>query len=120
MVNVDKERLRQAFFNLIDNAVKFSNKSGLVDIEYKTDNDNFFFSVKDVGRGIPDNQKARIFEKFFRASNVISTGPSGTGLGLHIARAIIEIYGGKIWFESKEKRGSIFYITLPLKIIKKH
>jgi two-component system sensor histidine kinase VicK len=70
--------------------------------------------VKDNGYGIPKNQQTSIFKKLFRADNVKSTKVEGTGLGLYVAKAVIEAFNGQIWFESEENLGSKFYLTLPL------
>lgn len=71
-------------------------------------------AIKDSGMGIPKRQKEKVFKKFFRADNVVETGLTGTGLGLYISRAIIELSGGKIWFISEEGKGSTFFFTLPI------
>ncbi len=69
---------------------------------------------KDTGYGIPKQQQAKVFTKMFRGSNIVLVEPAGTGLGLYIAKAIINKSGGDIWFESEEGKGTSFYIKLPL------
>jgi Signal transduction histidine kinase len=72
------------------------------------------FEVKDNGVGIPASEQGKLFERFFRGSNVSKLDPGGgTGLGLYIAKAIIEQSGGKIWFDSKENEGTTFFATFP-------
>ena len=73
------------------------------------------FSVKDTGIGIPTSQHNRVFGRFFRADNAVKTETEGTGLGLFIAKNIIEAHSGKIWFESQEGEGTTFYFVLPIK-----
>jgi len=73
------------------------------------------FSISDNGVGIPDKDKKKIFKKFFRAGNTMKLQTSGTGLGLFIAKAVIESHKGSIWFVSEEGEGTTFYFTLPIK-----
>ncbi|MFA5130330.1 MAG: ATP-binding protein [Patescibacteria group bacterium] len=110
---VDPEKLHRVFYNLISNAVKYSKPRGRVELECKIGPELVTFSVKDYGYGIPDRQKGRVFERFFRADNVITKVAEGTGLGLYIIKQIIEMHGGKIWFESSEGMGTTFYFTIP-------
>ncbi len=113
-VVVDPEKIKLVLQNLIDNAIKYNHEEGKVMIALKKEEDNLLVSVKDTGMGIPTNQQKRIFTKFFRAANVMKTDAEGSGLGLYINKELIEAHGGKIWFESVEKKGSSFYFSLPL------
>ena len=109
----DSTKLRGLFQNLIENAVKYTPSGGTVQIS-STEEDKFIsIVVKDSGIGIPDNQKDQIFSKFFRAPNALKTQTVGSGLGLFIAKEIVERHGGKIWFESKINEGTTFFINLP-------
>ena len=72
-------------------------------------------AVQDTGMGIPKEEQERIFEQFFRATNVRKLGTMGTGLGLYLAKNIVEAHGGRIWFVSQEHEGSDFRIALPLR-----
>jgi len=108
----DAEHIRQVFQNLISNAIKYSNENGIVEIGYKPDKKDVTFFIKDDGIGIPLGQQKRVFEKFFRADNVITKETSGTGLGLYIANAIVKGHGGKIWFKSKLGVGTTFYFSI--------
>jgi len=112
--NADQEKIREVFKNLISNAVKYTSQGGHVSVGFSRTDDEMQFSVKDDGIGIPKDQQKKIFEKFFRASNVGRVEAEGTGLGLYIAKAIIEGHGGRIWFESEEGKGTRFFFSLPL------
>ncbi len=113
IINIDADNIRQVFSNLINNAIKYSKNRGLVEIGWKSKNGEIIFWVKDKGIGIPNGQQDRVFEKFFRSDNAAKQETDGTGLGLYIAKTIIEAHGGKIWFESEEGKGSKFYFSLP-------
>ena len=101
--------------NLIDNAIRYSKKGGEIEIWLKERSDKIYFEIKDNGVGIPEADKKHIFKKFFRAENSLKKKTWGSGLGLYIAKTIIEKSGGKIWFDSKEGQGTAFYFTLPIK-----
>ena len=112
---IDKEKLGYAVSNLIDNAIKYNVKNGevIVGLERLKDRPYILISVKDTGVGIPVEQINKIFTKFFRAENAIKIAPEGSGLGLFIARNIIQRHGGDIWAESELNRGTTFYFTIP-------
>jgi len=114
-VEVDKEKIILAIQNVIDNAIRYTPKGGRVTVSLKRANMKIELSVKDTGVGIPKDQQDRVFSKFFRAANVIRLETEGSGLGLFIAKNIIEAHGGKVWFESEENKGTTFYFTLPVK-----
>jgi len=111
-LNVDPEKIRQVFGNLLSNSVKYSHEGGIVTIGVTTDDKTSTFSIKDTGLGIPANQQNRVFEKFFRADNVQTKDTDGTGLGLYVVKAIVEGHGGTLRFESKENMGTTFYVSL--------
>lgn len=117
LANFDQEKLSFVVQNLIDNAIKYTNTGGKVIIEITKDQPRgeMRLCVKDSGIGIPRDEASKIFSKFFRASNAKTSATEGTGLGLNIAKNIIEKHCGKIWFVSQEHQGTAFYITLPLK-----
>ncbi|MBI4837163.1 MAG: HAMP domain-containing histidine kinase [Candidatus Portnoybacteria bacterium] len=114
LVKMDKEKINIALTNLIANAINYTLPGGKVAIKLSSGAGNVEFSVQDNGVGIPEAEKERIFTKFFRASNVIKLDTSGTGLGMFITKNIIEAHDGKIWFESKENKGTAFHFTLPI------
>lgn len=112
----DKRRVKMVIENLISNAVKYSVNGGSVEIKAEVKKDFYIVSIKDEGVGIPERQQGHVFEKFFRSDNVIRYQTDGTGLGLYIAKSIVEQSGGKIWFKSKENTGSLFCFSLPKNI----
>lgn len=111
-IKADPDHLGIVFQNLVSNAVKYSPPKGKIAIEMKRQNAHILVKIADNGWGIPAAQQKKIFTKLFRADNVRKRDTEGTGLGLYIARAIVRKSGGKIWFESKEGKGTTFFITL--------
>ncbi len=118
-VNADLNIIRMVFQNLFSNAVKYTPPEGSITLTIKKNGFNILISVTDTGYGIPKDAQPKIFTKMFRADNARVKDPDGTGLGLYIIKETIEKTGGKIWFESKENKGSTFYVTIPLKGMKK-
>jgi len=114
-VNLDEEKIKLAITNLVDNAVNYTLSGGKVFLKAYAKDDVIEIIVKDTGIGIPKDQQARVFSKFFRGANATKVHTSGTGLGLFITKNIIEAHGGKIWFESEEGKGTTFYVQLPIK-----
>ncbi len=113
-VTGDPERIRAVLQNLLENAVKYSRPQGAIAVTLvSTDKAMALVSIKDNGIGIPKDEQEHIFSRFFRAKNAVKVETDGSGLGLYIAKAIIERHGGKIWF-STEERGTTFFFTLPL------
>lgn len=112
----DKEKLYSILTNLVKNAIKYTDKGsiqiGCDLIKYK-DASSLRFFVKDTGIGIAKNKQVEIFERFIQADISYKMVRQGAGLGLSITKAFIEMLGGKIWVESEEGKGSIFYFTLP-------
>jgi len=113
LILMDVEKMKLAIQNLLDNAIRYNRLGGKVIISLEYNKRGIKVSINDTGIGIPKDQQKRVFDKFFRASNVMKMDTEGTGLGLFIAKNIIEAHGGKIYFESKENIGSTFYFTLP-------
>lgn len=111
----DPERLKLVVENLLSNAIKYVVKRGKIEIKIVRRNGSVVFSIRDNGAGIPEEQQRQVFEKFFRSDNIVKYQTEGTGLGLYIAKNIIEQSGGKIWFQSIENVGSVFSFSLPVK-----
>jgi len=112
-VRADEKKLKVVIENLIGNAIKYSKEGGRVEIKIKKEGEKITFSVQDWGVGIPRFQYSRIFEKFFRSKNESQYRTEGAGIGLYLAKAILERCGGKVWFESEIGKGSTFYFSLP-------
>lgn len=118
-ISLDEERLELALNNLLTNAINYTLKGGKVMVSIELGIREVKVTVQDTGVGIPRVEISKLFNKFFRASNVVKMQTTGTGLGLFIVRNIIEKHGGKIWVESEENEGSSFVFTLPLENHKK-
>ncbi|MBS4197129.1 ATP-binding protein [Lederbergia citri] len=110
----DKERLVQVLTNLVSNAIKFSPDGGTVEVTLRNNHNNLVISVRDEGLGISEKDIHTLFQKFKRIDNSERRKIGGTGLGLAISKEIIEQHGGKIWIESKERKGTTVFITLPV------
>jgi len=117
-VKINRQRVKQVFQNLLDNGIKYSSvgDKGKVMVDIENDGKYLRLTVKDNGIGIPKADQGKIFERFSRGSNSTKLDPGGgSGLGLYIAKAVVEQGGGKVWFDSKEGEGTIFYATFPIK-----
>jgi len=111
---IDRDKMRSVFENLVDNAIKYSRNPGKVSVELRRKDGVLECKVEDNGIGLPADEAGQLFSKFFRAKNAREAEPDGNGLGLFIIKGIIELHGGKIWFESKENQGTVFYFTIPI------
>jgi signal transduction histidine kinase len=138
IINLDPRLIKIVFENIISNSIKYTPAGGTVRLDIKKTDRDVLIKISDTGCGIPREQQPKIFTKLFRADNVKKIESIGTGLGLYIARAVIEKSGGKIWFQSpsldlllaegqkntdlpldKRSKGTTFFITIPLKGMKK-
>ena len=119
----DEDRLQQVFYNLIGNAIKFT-ETGTITLAASIHSDNpasakitneemVLVSVSDTGIGIPENKQSLIFQEFEQVDGSISRSFAGTGLGLSISKRLVELHGGSMWVESTEGKGSTFFFTLP-------
>lgn len=109
----DPSMARQAIANVISNAVKYTPSGGSVAFDISVEGDETVFTVKDTGVGIPKGQQYRIYDKFFRGENVVAQETVGSGLGLYVVKTIADLSGGRVWFESVEKKGTTFHLSFP-------
>jgi signal transduction histidine kinase len=116
MVHADADKLRQVMMNFIDNAIFYSRNKGTIIINLEKVKNDVAFTVVDSGIGVPEDEQAKLFTKFFRAKNARQQRPDGTGVGLYLARRVISAHDGKILFSSKEGKGSTFGFRLPLEL----
>ena len=116
-IYADPKLVRMVMQNLLSNAIKYTPDKGNIHMDYSIyKKESILFKISDNGYGIPRQQQGQIFTKFFRADNIRTKITEGTGLGLYIIKMIIDNYGGKVWFESKENKGTTFYMSIPVKI----
>lgn len=113
IIHVDQGKIRFVIQNLIENAIKYSNDGDRVLVTLNENPDYLIVSVKDTGIGIKDEDKSKIFEKFFRSKNAKDKEEIGTGLGLFTSKNIVEKHGGKMTFESNDGQGTTFSVSLP-------
>ncbi len=114
-VETDVQMLSTILDCFISNAINYSSAGEKIVLGAREEADAIVLSVKDGGIGIPKDEQARMFERFYRASNAKDLRPTGTGLGLNIARTLAEKIGAEISFESEENKGSTFYLSIPKK-----
>lgn len=115
IVEVDPRWIKQVFRNILDNAVKYSPDGGLIVIKGEVRSANIVVSISDQGIGISPEDLIPLFEKYFRVRSAATLHIPGTGLGLPIARALVEAHGGRIWVESKVGEGTTIFFSLPHK-----
>jgi PAS domain S-box-containing protein len=109
----DREKVRQVFSILVENALRYSPRGGTVTVGARRKDDTVEVRVVDEGAGIPQAEQQRIFRKFYRAESATRDGAAGTGLGLFIAKELVTAMGGRIWVDSAEGEGSSFAFELP-------
>ncbi len=114
-VEADANKITIALSNLIRNAITFTNEGGHVQITVESVTGHVQVSVKDDGIGIPASDLARVFDRFFQVESHLTRRHTGMGLGLSVAKTMIELHGGRIWVESVEGKGSTFSFLLPLR-----
>ncbi len=114
-VQVDIQGFHSMMFNLIENALKYSDPGSPVQIEILSNKDEIRIEVKDRGIGIPPGERSRIFEQFYRSGHEETRSTKGTGLGLYIVKKMVEYHGWRIDVESNTPKGSNFILRIPLK-----
>ncbi len=126
-VLMDRFMFREVTTNLIANSIRYTNIGGNIKVSFKRDGlsspggsedpDQVLCAVSDDGIGIPDEDKDKIFARFYRAQNAVKKVPDGSGLGLSLVKSFVEKWGGRIWFESQVGKGTTFYFTIPGKSV---
>lgn len=108
---IDAEKIERVFFNLVSNAMKYSPDNSTITVSYFKEGENLILKVADTGEGISREDIASIFDRFFQVDRV---RPRGSGIGLSLAKAFVELHGGNITVESELKKGSVFTVTIPI------
>jgi signal transduction histidine kinase len=115
LLSIDEAKIRQVVMNFIDNAIYYSHEGTTITVELAIEDAQAALRVKDTGIGVPKSEQAHLFSKFYRATNARKQRPDGTGVGLFLAKKVIDAHGGTILFESVEGQGSTFGFRLPVK-----
>lgn len=115
VLQLDENKIRQVMMNFIDNAIYYSPRGSTITVEIAVVDGSATLEVHDKGMGVPDSEQARLFTKFYRASNARKQRPDGTGVGLFLAKKVVDSHGGSLIFESKVGKGSTFGFRLPIK-----
>jgi len=118
LMQLDENKIQQVIMNFSDNAIYYSKENSTIKIKLEIVGDNVEFTVKDTGIGVPNDEQDQLFNKFFRATNARKQRPDGTGVGLFLAKKVIDAHDGQIIFHSTEGKGSTFGFRLPLPKIK--
>ena len=113
-VAIDAEKIERVFFNILSNALKYTPNNGSIKVSYECGADTLTFRVADTGEGISERDLGNIFDRFYQVDRI---HPKGSGIGLSLAKAFVELHGGKISVESVLNKGSVFTVTLPVKHI---
>ncbi len=113
LVTVDREMVKQVVLNLLSNASQYSSENATIIVSIAAKDGHVEVSVKDNGIGIPKEEYSKVYERFFRGRNTTDFQLANGGLGLALTKSLVELWGGKIWFESEENKGTTFYFTIP-------
>lgn len=112
--SVDEVKIREVIMNFLDNAIQYSRPATDIDVRVSLEDGSLVLTVTDHGIGVPRAARPKLFGRFYRAENARAVRPSGTGIGLYVARRVVEAHGGTIIFKSSENRGSTFGLKIPL------
>ncbi len=113
-VTGDRPRIHQVIANLVNNALKYAGERKEADVRIRREDHRAVVEVADRGIGIPEAERAQVFDLYFRATNAGNASAQGLGLGLYISKAIVERHGGEIGVQSQEGKGSTFWFALPI------
>lgn len=113
-VNADRDLIHQVVYNLVDNAVKFTEESGKISFRIKTESKKMIFTITNTGRGIPEKELPYVFERFYKVDKSRSANKNSTGLGLYIVKTIVKAHGGSVSVTSRENLSTTFSVSLPL------
>lgn len=116
-VTADYDLLYQVVYNLVDNAVKFTNESGKITFNINRDNNKFIFKIRNTGIGIDEKELPFVFERFYKSDRSRSAAPDSTGLGLYLANTIVTIHGGKLTAQSRVNEFTEFTLALPINVV---
>lgn len=116
LINADKEQLEQVFINYIDNAIKYTDEYGKIDIQIKENQESIRFTITDTGIGIQEESIPHVYEYLYRADSSRDRKTGGYGIGLSIVKTIIKAHGGEVFARSSYGKGSVFGFTLPISI----
>ncbi len=116
LVLIDQDMMEVIIGNLLNNAVKFTPKGGSIEVKVQRQGREAWFHIKDSGIGVPEDQLERIFKRFYQVESPLRRQHEGMGLGLSIAKELVELHGGRIWAESSNQHGSEFIIALRLEL----
>jgi two-component system sensor histidine kinase KdpD len=114
LVPLDGVLIEQVMVNLLENSIRYAGPSAAIDISARVENDGVVIAVADRGPGLADGEQIKVFDKLFRGAASANSAERGVGLGLAIARAIVEAHGGRIWVENRNGGGAVFSFRLPL------
>ena len=115
IMDIDEGKIRQVIMNFIDNAIYYSHPNTKININLSVAKGEILFTVNDTGIGVPKAERDQLFTKFYRASNAKKTRPDGTGVGLFLAKKVVDGHDGDVVFDSVEGKGSTFGFKLPIK-----
>jgi two-component system sensor histidine kinase KdpD len=113
LIKIDLDRIIILIYSLLENASRYSPPGSVIDVEVGRNSEGVMISILDRGMGVPDNDRERIFNRFYQVGDALHHSIPGMGVGLYVAREIVEAHGGKIWCEPREGGGTAFRFILP-------